>query len=370
MTLKPWLSGGGWMREEHRMNLKLARFPLKKFALALALALLTGITTNSEAADSFYEGKVVTIVNCCPAGAAYDLYSRTLAEFLPNFIPGRPAVVVDDMPGANGAVSAGYMFNIAPRDGTVIASGVAALPTYPLLHPDIANKFDVTKLSWIGSITKDVYIAYVWQSAPIQTYEEAKQTPVILGGVMIGAPSIDLAVVSNALFGTKFKIVTGYDADTVIELAVERGEIQGTFGVNYSGFKTRHVDWLRDHKIKIILQHGLDKLPDLPDVPLFIDQAKTPEDREALQLLLAQQEFSKPFYAPPGIPADRLDILRRAFDSAVEDPGFLAAAAKANIPVTSPMNGEALTAAVAEVAGTPPVLVDRVKGILANFAQQ
>jgi tripartite-type tricarboxylate transporter receptor subunit TctC len=350
------------------MNLKLARFPLKK--LALALALLTGITTNSEAADSFYEGKVVTIVSAGPAGSAYDLYTRILAEFLPNFIPGRPTVIVENMPGAGGNLSAGYVFNIAPRDGTVIASGIANLPTFPLLHPDIANKFDVTKFSWIGSITKDIYIAYVWHTAPIQTYEEAKQTPVIMGGVAIGAPSVDLAVVSNALFGTKFKIVTGYGADPLLELAVERGEIQGTFGSGYSGVKTRQADWLRDHTIKIILQHGLEKLPDLPDVPLFIDQAKTPDEREMLQLLLAQQEFNKPFYAPPGIPADRLDVLRRAFDSAVEDPGFLAAAAKANISVTGPMNGEDLTAAVAKVTSTPPALVDRVKGILANFAQQ
>jgi tripartite-type tricarboxylate transporter receptor subunit TctC len=349
------------------MNLAFARFCLAR--VLVALALFVGLSFGARAADSFYEGKVVTLVAGSPAGSIYDLYSRILAEYLPKYIPGHPTIVVENMPGANGALAAGHMYNIAARDGTVISGGIGSLPTYPLLHPEIA-KFDVTKLSWIGSVTKDIYIAYVWHTAPIQSYEEAKQTPAIFGGIAIGAPSVDLAVVSNALFGTKFKVVTGYSADTMITLAMERGEVHGSFGSGYSGIVTGHADWLKNHTIKIILQLGLEKLADLPDVPLFYDQAKTPEDRETLHFLLAPQEFNKPFYAPPGVPADRLNILRRAFDSAVRDPDFLAAASKANISVTGPMSGEELTAAVADVASTPPALVDRVKKILANFSQR
>ena len=321
----------------------------------------------AEAAD-FYEGKVVTLVVGQPAGSSYDLYARVLAQFLPNHIPGRPTMVVDDMPGANGIVSVQYMINKAARDGTVIAGGVSTLTTYPQLHPDVA-RFDVNTLSWIGSVTKDIYVAYVWKTAPIQSYEEAKTKQAIFGGIAIGAPTVDLAVVSNALFGTKFKIVTGYGSQNILKLALERGEVQGSFGAGYSGIKADFADWLRDGSIKIILQHGLKKLPDLPDVPLFVDQAKTPDERQMIEFMLAPEEMAKPFFAPPGIAPDRLDILRRAFDATMKDEAFLAAAAKANIAVLEPLTGEDLTKAVRKVTSTPQNLTDRVKDILASFSQ-
>jgi tripartite-type tricarboxylate transporter receptor subunit TctC len=335
----------------------------------IAVPLLTGLPGTGHAADSFYEKKILTLISAGPAGSVYDLYTRTLAEFLPKFIPGHPTAVVQDMPGAGGNISAGYMFNKAPRDGTVIASAIAAITTDLMLHPEVDNTFDVTKLGWIGSITKDAFVAYVRNTSPVQSYEEAKKTQTIMGGVAIGGPSVDWAVISNALFGTKFKIVPGYSGDPSIELAVERGEIDGSFGSGYTGIKTRHAEWLRDHKIKIILQHGLEKVADLPDVPLFIDQAKTAEDRTALQLVLTQEEFNKPIYAPPGIPRDRLDILRRAFESVVKDQEFLAAAAKANLAVTGPMSGEDLTTGVIRVVNSSPSVVERVRNILANFKQ-
>ena len=193
---------------------------------------------GANAAEPFYDGKVLTLVVGGVAGASYDLYARLLAQFLPKYIPGQPTIVVEDMPGANGGVSAAYMFHKAPADGTMIAECVSNLPTFPLLHPEIAQ-FDATKFSWIGSITKDVYIAYVWHTAPIQSYEQAKETPVIMGGVLAGSASVQFAVVSNALFGTKFKIVPGYELESKIELAIERGEVQGSFGGVYSTMQNR-----------------------------------------------------------------------------------------------------------------------------------
>jgi tripartite-type tricarboxylate transporter receptor subunit TctC len=347
------------------MRCKFAALSLAR--LSLALVLLAGGTAASAAAEPFYAGKVVTIVVGSTAGSIYDTYVRVLAQVLPDFIPGHPTIVVENMPGANGDLSVKYMFGKAPQDGTYIASGVSVLPTRPLMHPDIAT-FDVNKLAWLGSITKDVYVAYVWRNAPVQTYEAAKEAPAIMGGIAIGAPTIDLAVLSNALFGTKFKIVSGYESESAVELAIEKGELQGSFAGGYSGLKAAHADWIRDDKIKIILQHGLKRLADLPDVPLFIDQAKNPQDREALQFLLSPQAAAKPFYAPPNIPADRLDLLRRAFDSTIASPEFLAAAAKAHIEVFDPMNGAELSAAVAKVTATPEPVVDRIRGILASYA--
>ena len=150
------------------------------------------------------------------------------------------------------------------------------------------------------------------------------------------------------------------------KLAIERGELQGTFGSTFSGLELESPDWLTDHKIRVILQHGLEKLPEFPDVPLFIDQAKTPEDRQALELMLAPQEFNKPFYAPPGVPFDRVNILRRAFDETLEDPQFLTAAAKANIWIRGSMSGEELAEKIAHVAVTPKAVTERVEGILTN----
>ncbi len=347
------------------MNAQAFQAPWRVSLLALLCTL--SVASTSKAQAPFYAGKTVTIVVGGETGASYDLYARLLGQFLPKYLPGRPAVVVQDMPGANGALSAGYMANQAVADGTMIAECVSNLPTYPLLHADVA-KFDAAKLAWIGSITKDIYVAYVGQAAPIRSYEDAKTTPVIMGGVLAGAASVQLAVVSNALFGTKFKIVPGYGSESKIELAIERGEVQGSFGAVYSTLKTDHADWLRDGKVKIILQHGLAKIGDLPDVPLFIDQAKTTDERQMLTFLLAPQEFNKPFFAPPGIPAERLELLRRAFEATVKDADFLAAATKANVAVLDPMRGEDVAAAVDEIAATPRPVVDRLKTIFADFA--
>ena len=349
------------------MRHKLARLTLRRLALVMAFA--CAFSTGGGAADSFYQGKVLTIVSSSLAGSSYDLYARLLAQYLPKYIPGHPTAIVQNMPGANGLTSSGYMFNAAPRDGTMIATGTSTLPTYPLLHPDIA-KIDVTKLAWIGSATQDSYVAYVWHAAPVQTFEEAKQKQMILGGLTFGAPSVDLAVISNALFGTKFKIVTGYEGENTIKLAMERGEVHGSFGGNYSSIKSGQTEALKNHDIKIFLQHGFAPLPDLPGVPMFLDQAKTPQQREILDFMLAPTEFNKPFYAPPGIPTDRLDILRRAFESAVKDPDLLAAAQQGRLEVRDPLNGEALTAAVAKVAATPPAVIGRIREILANFQQK
>jgi tripartite-type tricarboxylate transporter receptor subunit TctC len=334
--------------------------------LLASLALLAA-SGESAVAEEFYEGKVLSIVVGSAAGSVYDLYGRTVGQFLPKYIPGHPTVIVQDKAGAGGVIAAGYMASVAPRDGSMIGLAVSSVPTAPLLHPEMA-KYDPTKFPWIGNITSDAFVAYVTKSAPVQTYEAMKSTPVIMGGVATGTASVDYAVVSNALFGTKMQIVTGYDDQTAIKLAVERGELHGTFGGGYSSLS--QSGWLKSDNVKIILQHGFERLPDLPDVPLFIDQAKTADERQMVELLLSPQLFNKPLHAPPDVPADRVDILRRAFDRVMKDPEFLAVAAKSNLTVLNPMSGEELSAKFAKITATPQVLVDRLKGILASFAKK
>lgn len=334
-------------------------------ALALAAAGLQGAIAPLAAAD-FYKGKQIQLVVGSTPGGVYDVYARLVAEHLGKHIPGQPPIVVQNMAGASGLKSAIYLNGVAPRDGTVILSTLSSMPTAPLFTPDAAN-FDVNKFSWIGSVSKDPFVGYVWHTAPIKALEDAKTTEVIMGGNSVGAAGVDMAIIARDFFGLKIKIVTGYAGAPEVKLAIESGEIHGTFANAWGDLKTQRSDWIREGKIRLIVQHGFEKHPDLPNVPLFMDLAKTAEDRQALELLLARQEFSKPYIAPPGVPAERVEILRRAFDATMKDPAFLASVQKARLAVDGPMTGEQLAAMVARLSATPQSIVQRIEQAFTNF---
>ena len=337
--------------------------------LILAAAGLQGAVVPLTAAESggdFYKGKQIQLVVGSTPGGVYDVYARLVAEHLPNHIPGKPTIVVQNMDGASGLKAAIFLNSVAPRDGTTILSTLSSVPTAPLFTPQAAT-FDVTKFSWIGSITKDPFVGYVWHTAPVKTLEDARTTEVIMGGNSVGAAGVDMAIIGRDFFGLKIKIVTGYAGAPEVKLAIENGEVHGTFANAWGDLKTQRAYWLREGKIRLIVQHGFEKHPDLPDVPLFIDLAKTPEDRQALELLLARQEFSKPYFGPPGMPAERLAILRHAFDDTMKDPAFLAAVQKARLAVDGPMSGEQLAAMVARLAATPRPVVQRIEQAFTNY---
>src|SRR5262245_31859363 len=312
---------------------------------------------------NFYSRKQIRLIVSTDAGGAYDTYARILAQVLKDHIPGNPSIVIQNMPGASGLKTANYIYTTAPRDGTVIASTHASVLTTQLTSPGAAT-FEATKLSWIGSVTTDPFVGYVWHTVPITKLEDARSTEVIMGGVSVGASSVDYAILARDMFGLKFKIVTGYKASNDVKLAMERGEVQGTFANGWSSIKTAEPEWLRDNKIRIIVQHGFRKLPELPDVPLFIDLAQNEADRQAMVFMLARQEVAKPYFGPPAVPPERLAILRRAFDATVRDPKFVALAAKANVALEGPMTGDEVAALVAKVAQTPPEVIQRVTRML------
>ena len=344
----------------------IARSPLACFA---ALAILA-IASSARAADpdpDFYKGKQIRLIVTGGAGAVYDTYARILAEHLPKYIPGNPTIIVQNNPAASGIVATNFLYSAAPRDGTVIVTALSSIPTAPLFSPDAA-KFDVTKFSWIGSITSDPFVGYVWHTAPIRTYEEAKSVEATMGGNALGGAGVDMVLLSNRFFGTKFKLITGYKDSVETKLAIERGEVDGTFANAWGDLKTTRYEWIKEGKVRVIVQHGLKKHRELPDVPLFMDQAKTAADRQALEAMLARQEFSKPYFTAPEVPADRVALLRRAFDATLKDPEFLAAAAKARLDVDGPMTGEELAAMVAKVAATPSAVVERIQKVFEEFA--
>jgi tripartite-type tricarboxylate transporter receptor subunit TctC len=338
---------------------------LQRVSAAFAIGLSLGAETAlaAESAEDFYRGKQIRLIVSTDAGGAYDAYARLVAPVLKDHIPGNPTVIVQNMPGASGLKTANYMFAAAARDGTVIAGTHSSVLTAPLTSPGVAI-FDANKFSWIGSVTSDPYIGYVWHTARVKTLEDTKTTEVIMGGVSVGSAGVDLAIMARDMFGLKLKIVTGYKASNDVKLAMERGEVQGTFANAWSSIRTAEPEWLRDKKIRIIVQHGFKKHPQLPDVPSIFELAENEADQQALVFMLARQEAAKPYFAPPDVPADRLAVLRRAFDATVRDPRFVALAAKTGVALDAPMTGDELAALVAKVSQTPATVVQRVNHML------
>jgi tripartite-type tricarboxylate transporter receptor subunit TctC len=318
--------------------------------------------TAAQAAD-YYQGRQIRLIVSTPAGSAYDTYARLIQKFMPEHIPGRPAIVVQNMEGSSGLQAANYLANGAPRDGTVIGAVEANIPTAPLFFPGNA-KFDSTQMNWIGSITSDPFIGFTFNSR-LRTYEQARQETFIMGAPSARSYSAQMPQVSNALFGTKFKLIVGYAGSEAVKLAMERGELDGTFGNAWSDLKAQRPGWIAERKVNILTQFALKRHPDLPDVPLFIDQAKTLEDKELLTMLAAPQEWAKPYVAPPGTQQEPLTILRAAFSATVMDRRFVDATHTAGLDVYAPLDGEALARLVTQLANTPPAFVKRARDMLA-----
>ena len=265
------------------------------------------------------------------------------------------------MPGAGGLVVANHAYNNAARDGTVFAITGRTAAIEPLLGNKNA-KFDAQKFFWIGTANVEYTTCIAWHTAPVKTLAEAMQKELIVGGSGSDATEVVFPKAANKLTGTKFKVVTGYHGSTEINLAMERGEVQGFCGIGWTFLKLRKTDWLRDKKINILFQLAMRKHSDLPDVPLIIDHAKTPEDRKIWEFLLAPQEMGRPFFTPPGVPADRVQALRKAFEETLKDPQFLADAEKIGVEVQH-VGGEAIHKLLARIYSSPKEVIERAKAV-------
>lgn len=318
-----------------------------------------------DASVNFYKGKQITIVESSGTGA-YDAYARAFARTMPKYIPGHPTMIVQEMSGAAGVVAANYLYNVAPRDGTVIGGVHGNVLTAHLLSPEAA-KYDPAQFSWIGNATSGAYVGYVLASAPIKTLAEAKTTQVLMGGTSVGGAAVDMAILGRDLFGFKFKIISGYKTNGETELALQRGEFDGSFAHGWTSLESERPDWLRNGKIRIIVQHGFTRHPELPDVPLLLDFAENDLQRQILSIELVRQDIAKPYVAPPGVPADRLRILRDAFESSLKDPDLVAALEHQSLDIDRPMSGQELTALVVKIAATPPAAVQTLRDLFAHF---
>jgi tripartite-type tricarboxylate transporter receptor subunit TctC len=339
---------------------------MKRCLFAAATMLLTaGVAAPAQTQDvaEFYRGKTVRIIVGVGVGSGYDINARALARYLGAHIPGNPTVIVQNQPGAGSLTMTNQLFAGGPFDGTAIGASFNGLPTTPLLQPN-GVRFDATKLNWIGSTNREAQAMYVWHTAPIQTLNDLKTKEMIVGAQAPGSTQYDYPVLAQHLFGMKFKVITGYEATPKIHLAMERGEVHGTFA-NWSTLKAIAPDWLKEKKIRILAQWDLKKHPEMADVPMFLDVAKTEADKQALNLALARLEFGRPFFMPPNVPAERVAAVRRAFDATMKDKEFLAEADKLKIEV-DPLGGEQVAALIAQLYRTPPEIVARVRTAMEN----
>lgn len=328
----------------------------------LAVAMATAVASAAQAQGDFYKDKTIRIISS--SATNYGEYSRVLARNMPRHIPGNPTIIVQVMAGASGLIAANYLYTAAPRDGTYIAGTHGQIPTENLLNAKNVQ-FDPAKFNWIGSITKDTFVGYVSKSSPVLSLVEAKTKEMMVGGQAVGSMSIDMAILARELFGLKFKIVTGYKGSAETKLALARGEINGHIGTVWSEIKKS--DPYKNNDIKIITQFGFKRHVDMPDVPLFIDLAQNAEDRQLVELMLARQEMAKPYFGPPDIPADRLSMLRNAFDLTMKDPEFLADTERAGQIVDQPMSWQEITALVMKLQQVPPEVAQRLNGIFDTF---
>jgi tripartite-type tricarboxylate transporter receptor subunit TctC len=342
-------------------------FPTVPLILGLAVVAIAGDGGGAIAADAdFYKGKQITLLVSTDVATTYDLYARLMADFWARHIPGNPKIVVQNMPGAGGLKVTNHIFNGAPRDGLTVASAHGHIPTDPLLAPD-GVQYDVTKINWLGNISSETFTGFVWHTSPIKTLEDTKTVPSVMGAGDVASASAVYAAIANDFFGTKFKIVPGYKGAPEVKLAMERGEVDGTFGTGWSSIKTGNPEWLRDKLIRVIAQFGMTRHPELPDVPLFIDWATTPDTRAALELQFAQQVATKPYFTPPEVPPERLAALRQGFDATMKDQDFWAAVKKGDLPTEGAMTAAELTAMIQRLSKTSPEAVKRLLSAAAKI---
>jgi tripartite-type tricarboxylate transporter receptor subunit TctC len=335
-----------------------------KVLLALALLLLACPAQAAEDVAAFYKGKTVRIVVGVAVGSGYDINARLLARHMAAHIPGQPTVIVQNQPGAGSLTMTNQLYASGPFDGTAIGAPFNGLPTTPLLQPGGA-RFDATKLNWIGSSNRETQVTYVWHTAPVQNVAELAQKELVVGAQAPDSTQYDFPVLANRLFGFKFKVITGYESTPKIHLAMERGEVHGNGATNWSTLKALNTNWLDEKKVKAIVQWSLKKHPELSDVPMVLELAKSDADRQALLLALARLEFGRPFFLPPNVPPERVEALRRAFDATMRDPAYLAETEKLKIDI-EPLSGEQVSSLIAEIYATPAETVARVRDAMGS----
>ncbi len=334
-----------------------------KALIALALNLLLAFAGTASAAD-FYAGKTINIyIGTGEGPGALTAYPRAIAQVIGKYIPGNPSIVIRNMPGAGGIKAANFIYSIAPQDGTAWGFITRGFVRAPLLGTAQAQ-FDPTRYHWIGTTSRETSVAAVWtRGTNVRSMPDAMNQEVVFGGTSLATDTGLFPTILNRLIGTRFKVIVGYKSSTDVDLAMERGEVQGkiwTWGSLKSG---NTADWVADKKVTLLAQFGLAKAHDLPDLPLALDFARSPEDRQIMELVFAPLALGYPSFMGPGVPPDRVEIMRRAFDATMRDAEFIALMQQQTL-VLDPAMGEDVQAIVEHLYQMPQAVIDRARAYI------
>ena len=332
------------------------------FARALPISLAAALLAPAPAAAQadFYKGKTIDLVISTGVGGGLDANARVVARHLADHIPGNPTIVPRNMPGAGHIRAANFVFSQAPKDGTVIGTFIPVFVLAQVLDRSKGIQFDPANFNWLASTSSSNTTVYTWHTSNVRSVADATKRDVLMGGTGVGSYTIIYPSIMNSVLGTRFKLVTGYQSTAEIGLAMERGEVEGRAGNNFNSLKAESAEWLKTGKIVLITQIGLERDAEYPDLPLLTDLAKSDEDRQVLKLFSTDVVIGRPFVTSPGVPAERVALLRKAFDEMMKDPTYLDDSNKAALDVT-PVGGAKIQAMVADLVHTPADIVTRAK---------
>lgn len=342
---------------------------MKNFPALVAVICFFACLTRPEAAsaqsvEEFYRGKVLNLYVGTSEGGAIDIYPRVMSDYIAKYLPGNPTTVVRNMPGASGVKATQFIYGVAPQDGTAIGFPSRGIVYAPLFGMAGAT-FDPKKINWIGSPAKETSVITVWSaSTVVRTIADVMSTEVVVGATAGAIGNMDIfPEMLNKLAGAKFKVIRGYKGAPQVTLAMEAGEVQGRGAWSWGSLKSSHMDWVKDGTIRILVQFALKKASDLPDVPLALDLVKTPEDRRLMELICAPISIGYPALMGPGVPADRVQAIRKAYHDALRDPDLIALAARRNLEIDPVTNGD-IEEAIDLMYSAPREIVDRAQDIL------
>lgn len=337
---------------------------MRKLALVAGLAMGFTMAAGAaaaaqEAVASFFKGKTVTIVAGSSAGGGVDVYARLIGRHMSKHIPGNPAVIIQNMPGAGSLTAARHLYTVAPKDGTQIGVVLSTALFDPLMTGQDLQAYDPRKFIYLGNANADTSVCVVRRDAPVTSYAELLEKELVVGGTGPGSALVDYPVMERHLLGSKLKLIAGYKGSNEVSLAIQRNEVQGVCGLLWSSARQQYPDVLKpDGAVKVLVQQDTRSSPEIAKLgaPLIMDFARTPEQKSALDVFLTQGSISRPFMLPPGVPPERAEALRRAFDATMEDPEMRAEAAKQGSDVDA-VPGAEVQALVEKVYATPRDLI-------------
>ena len=331
-------------------------------AFVMVSCTVLNMSSVAQEADTFYRGKTITLVLSSAVGGGYDAMSRILALHLSRHIPGEPTIVVSNMPGAGGISATNYLFSVAPKDGTVIGGVQNNTPFEPLFGTSQAQ-YIPTEFNWLGTPSVETGLIAVWHTVDVDSIEALMTNEIIVGSTGASSTPTFYAKLINETLHTRMRIIVGYPGQVDAFNAMERGELDGVPSIFYSSLIATKPDWLRENKVKLLLQYGPEREPDLPDVPFVMDIVTDPDDLALLRAGFAALALGRPYLLPPNVPEDRVALIRKAFMDTFNDEAFRRDANRIGLDATDPRSGEQIQEIIDETYGAPPEVIARLRAL-------